>query len=96
MKIKNNNLYSIMYGLDDFIKAGEVKEIADDMAIKLLKHPNVEEYVSKKQVTDLEDENKKLKEEILAQLKAEADSLGIKYSPKIGIEKLKAKIAEAK
>ena len=95
MQIKNNNTYSIMYGLE-FIKAGEVKEIADDIAKKLLNHPNVEEYVTKKQVKVLEDENAQLKEQLLDSLKAEADALGIKYQKNIGIEKLKAKIAEAK
>lgn len=63
MKIQNNNAYSIMYGLD-FIKAGEVKDIPEKDAKALLKHPNVEEYVCKEQVTALEEENKKLKEQL--------------------------------
>lgn len=68
MKIKNNNTYSIMFGMD-FIKAGEVLDLDDKIAEALLKHPNVEEYVSKEQVEDLEAENKKLKEQ-LAEVKA--------------------------
>ena len=63
MKIKNNNTYSIMFGMD-FIKAGEVLDLDDKIAEALLKHPNVEEYVSKEQVADLEAENKKLKEQL--------------------------------
>ena len=63
MKIKNNNAYSIMYGME-FIKAGEVKDIPDREAKLLLNQPNVEEYVSKEQVEDLEAENKKLKEQL--------------------------------
>ena len=63
MKIKNNNTYSIMFGMD-FIKAGEVLDLDDKIAEALLKHPNVEEYVSKEQVEDLEAENKKLKEQL--------------------------------
>jgi len=68
MKIQNNNTYSIMYGMD-FVKAGEVVEVDDKTAELLLAQPNVVEYVSKEQVANLEDENKKLKEE-LAKAKA--------------------------
>lgn len=68
MKIQNNNKYSIMYGME-FIKAGEVVDVDKKTAKLLLNHPNVVEYVSKEQVADLEDENKKLKEE-LAKAKA--------------------------
>jgi len=68
MKIQNNNTYSIMYGMD-FVKAGEVVEVDDKTAALLLAQPNVVEYVSKEQVANLEDENKKLKEE-LAKAKA--------------------------
>ena len=63
MKIKNNNTYSIMFGMD-FIKAGEVLDLDEKIAKALLNHPNVEEYVSKEQVEDLEAENKKLKEQL--------------------------------
>lgn len=63
MKIKNNNTYSIMFGMD-FIKAGEVLDLDEKTAKALLSHPNVEEYVSKEQVEDLEAENKKLKEQL--------------------------------
>ena len=68
MKIKNNNTYSIMFGMD-FIKAGEVLDLDEKTAKALLNHPNVEEYVSKEQVEDLEKENQKLKEQ-LAKAKA--------------------------
>ena len=96
MKLQNNNVYSIMYGME-FLKAGEVKDINDKTAKLLLKHPNVKEYVTKEQVADLELENEKLKKELaLVNLKAEADSLGIKYNAKIGVDKLKAKIEAAK
>ena len=63
MKIKNNNTYSIMFGMN-FIKAGEVLDLDDKTAALLLKQPNVEEYVSKEQVEDLEAENKKLKAQL--------------------------------
>lgn len=63
MKIKNNNTYSIMFGMD-FIKEGEVLDLPEETARLLLKQPNVEEYVSKEQVEDLEAENKKLKEQL--------------------------------
>ena len=64
MQIKNNNTYSIMFGTD-FIKAGEILDVDDKIAKLLLAHPNVEEYVSKEQVEDLEAENKKLKEQLV-------------------------------
>lgn len=96
MKIKNNNAYSVMYGME-FIKAGEVKEIPDKEARLLLNHPNVSEYVTVEDVATLENENKKLKDELeLANLKAEADKLGISYRPNIGADTLKKKIAAAK
>jgi len=63
MKVENKNAYSIMYGLE-FIKAGEVKDVDDKTAKLLLNHPNVIEYVSKEQVANLEEENKKLKEQL--------------------------------
>lgn len=63
MKVENKNAYSIMYGLE-FIKAGEVKDVDDKTAKLLLNHPNVVEYVSKEQVANLEEENKKLKEQL--------------------------------
>lgn len=81
----------------EFIKAGEVRELPEKEAKLLLKQPNVEEYVSKSDVATLENENKKLKDELeLANLKAEADKLGIAYRPNIGLAALKKKIAEAK
>lgn len=63
MKVENKNAYSIMYGLE-FIKAGEVKDVDDKTAKLLLNQPNVVEYVSKEQVANLEEENKKLKEQL--------------------------------
>lgn len=53
MKIQNNNAYSIMFGME-FIKAGEVLDVDEKTAKLLLTHPNVVEYVSKEQITDLE------------------------------------------
>lgn len=63
MQVQNNNTYSIMYG-KEFLKAGEIKEVSDKEAKMLLAQPNVVEYVSKKQVNALEEENKKLKEQL--------------------------------
>lgn len=64
MKIINKNSYNIMYDME-FINAGEVKEITDKKAIKLLlSQPNVEEYADIKAVKDIEAENKKLKEQL--------------------------------
>lgn len=96
MKIQNNNKYSVMYGME-FIKAGEVKEVDNKTAKLLLNHPNIVEYVSKEQVADLELENESLKKELaLANLKAEADALGIQYKPNIGLETLRKKVEAAK
>ena len=96
MKIQNNNKYSVMYGME-FIKAGEVKEVDNKIAKLLLNHPNIVEYVSKEQVADLELENENLKKELaLANLKAEADALGIQYKPNIGLETLRKKVEAAK
>ena len=63
MQVQNNNTYSIMYGME-FLKAGEIKEVSDKEAKMLLAQPNVVEYVSKEQVNALEEENKKLKEQL--------------------------------
>ena len=64
MKIKNNNSYKIMYGLN-FIGPNEVIETEDKKVIDLLlKQPNVVEYVDKEDLTAIEEENKKLKEEL--------------------------------
>ena len=96
MKIENKNTYSIMYGME-FIKAGEVADVDDKTAKLLLNHPNVVEYVSKEQVANLELENEKLKKELaLANLKAEADALGVEYKPNIGLETLRKKVEAAK
>lgn len=96
MKIENKNTYSIMYGME-FIKAGEVADVDDKTAKLLLNHPNVVEYVSKEQVANLELENEKLKKELaLANLKAEADALGVEYKPNINLETLRKKVEAAK
>ena len=93
-KIVNKNLYSVMYGLE-FIASNEVKEVDDKTAKMLLNHPNVEEFVAVEDVKNLEDENAALKKELeLAKAKEKATALGIKFNPKIGLEKLLAKIAE--
>lgn len=64
MKIINKNAYNIMYDLE-FINAGEVKNIEDEKVAKmLLSQPNVEEYVDIQEAKNLEEENKKLKEEL--------------------------------
>ena len=64
MKIKNNNEFKIMFGMD-FINAGEVKEVEDKDIIKmLLSQPNVEEFIDKEDLKKVEEENKKLKEEL--------------------------------
>ena len=43
-----------MFGMD-FIKAGEIIEVNDKTADLLLKQPGVKEYVSKEQITNLEE-----------------------------------------
>ena len=58
-----------MYGMD-FLKGGEIKEVDDKTAALLLAHPGVVEYVSKEQVANLEEENKKLKEQLATAKKA--------------------------
>lgn len=72
MKIINNNVYNIMYGME-FINAGEVKDITDkEVAKMLLKQPNVEKYVDIDEVNKIKEENAKLKEELI---KAEKDKI---------------------
>lgn len=64
MKIINNNVYKVMFN-DKFINPGEVIEIIDQKLLKiLLNQPNVEEYVDVKELKEVEEENKKLKEEL--------------------------------
>lgn len=95
MKIINKNEYNIMYGME-FINAGEVKDVDDKTAKLLLNHPNVEKFVAVEEAKKLEDENAALKKELeLAKAKEKAVKLGIKFNPKIGLEKLLAKIKEA-
>lgn len=98
MKIKNNNEYKIMYGLE-FIGAHEVKEIKDNKIIDLLlKQPNVEEFIGLKDAKKIEEENKELKakleEQELKEAKQKADELGIKYAKNISLKTLLAKIEE--
>ena len=71
MKIQNNNTYSIMFGLE-FIKAGEVVDVDDKTAELLLKQPNVKEYVSKEQITDLEEKCKELEAKLAKATKPKA------------------------
>ena len=64
MKIINKNVYKIMFGTE-FINTNEVKEINDKKVLNLLlNQPNVEEYVDVKELKNIEEENKKLKEEL--------------------------------
>ena len=94
MKIINKNVYRVMYGME-FIGAGEVKDVDDKTAKLLLNHPNVEKFVAVEDVKNLEDENAALKKELeLAKAKEKATALGIQFNPKIGLEKLLARIAE--
>ena len=66
MKIINKNVFRIMYN-EEFINAGEVKEVVDQKLLKiLLNQPNVEEYVDIDELKKVEEENKKLKEELAA------------------------------
>lgn len=66
MKIINKNIFKIMYN-EEFINAGEVKEVVDQKLLKiLLNQPNVEEYVDIDELKKVEEENKKLKEELAA------------------------------
>ena len=94
MKIINKNLYKVMYGLE-FIAPDEVKDVDNKTAKLLLTHPNIEEYVAVEDVKNLEDENAALKKELeLAKAKEKANELGIQFNPKIGLDKLLARIAE--
>ena len=94
MKIINKNVYRVMYGME-FIGAGEVKDVDDKTAKLLLNHPNVEKFVAVEDVKNLEDENAALKKELkLAKAKEKATALGIQFNPKIGLEKLLARLAE--
>lgn len=70
MKIINKNEYRIMFGMD-FIGAGEAKELDDKIAKKLLNHPGIEEFVDIQDVKKVEEENKKLKEELAKAKKAQ-------------------------
>jgi hypothetical protein len=64
MKIINKNIYKIMFG-KEFIMPNEVKDIEDEKMLKiLLNQPNVEEYVDIEELKVVEEENKKLKEQL--------------------------------
>lgn len=64
MKIINKNIYKIMFG-KEFIMPNEAKEIEDEKMLKiLLNQPNVEEYIDIKELKVVEEENKKLKEQL--------------------------------
>lgn len=56
------------------VKPNEIIEVADKKVIEILvKQPGVEEYVDKKDVEKLKEENKKLKEENKKQNNKKAD-----------------------
>lgn len=64
MKIINKNIYKIMFG-KEFIMPNEVKDVEDKKMLKiLLNQPNVEEYVDIEELKVVEEENKKLKEQL--------------------------------
>ncbi|WP_405316563.1 hypothetical protein [Faecalibacillus faecis] len=64
MKIINKNVYKIMFG-KEFIMPNEVKDIEDEKMLKiLLKQPNVEKHVDIEELKEVEEENKKLKEQL--------------------------------
>lgn len=64
MKIINKNVYNIMFGME-ILKVGEIRDFQDKDLIKmLLAQPNVIEYVAVEDVKNLEEENKKLKEQL--------------------------------
>ena len=53
-----------MFG-KEFIMPNEVKNIEDEKMLKiLLKQPNVEKYVDIEELKEVEEENKKLKEQL--------------------------------
>ncbi len=80
------------------LEAKSTLEVTNEEAIKiLLKQEGVCEFADVKKQKDLEKENEALKKQVaLAEAKAEATKLGIKFQPNIGLEKLLAKIEEAK
>ena len=64
MKIVNKNIYKIMFG-KEFIMPNEVKEVVDKKILKiLLNQPNIEKYVDIEELKEVEEENKKLKEQL--------------------------------
>ena len=65
MKIINKNVYKIMFG-KEFIMPNEVKDVEDEKILKiLLNQPNVEKYVDIEELKVVEEENKKLKEQLV-------------------------------
>ena len=64
MKLINKSVRAYI-AYDTVIKAGEVIETDDKKVINLLlSQPDVEEHVDKEDVKNLEEENKKLKEQL--------------------------------
>ena len=64
MKIINKNVYKIMFD-KEFILPNEIKNIEDKKLLNiLLAQPNVEEYVDIEELKEVEEENKKLKEQL--------------------------------
>lgn len=106
MKLENKSKNRIAYhdksGRLQFINIGAIAEVDNDIAKLILKFDGVKEYAEPKDVKRLEEENAKLKAQLenktksLDELKAEADSLGIKYAKNIGAKKLQQKIDEFK
>ena len=83
---------------DVVLKAHSVMDVEDKKAVEiLLKQEGVVEYADIQEQKALIDENEQLKKELeLAKAKEEATALGIKFNPKIGLEKLLERIEEAK
>lgn len=64
MKIINKNVYKIMFG-KEFIMPNEAKDVEDEKMLKiLLNQPRVEKYVDIEELKEVEEENKKLKEQL--------------------------------
>ena len=74
MKLINTSTRAYI-AYDIVIKAGEVVETDDKKVIKiLLEQPGVEEHVDKEDVKTLEEENKKLKEQLKTRKATKKDS----------------------
>lgn len=75
------------------IEPNQALEVSDKVAEILLKQEGIEAVEETKKPEPKVDDNK---QDDMAKAKAEAKELGIKFHPNIGLEKLQAKIAEAK